>query len=207
MTFRMHIPVALALAAIVAPVAIIAPAAAQDADAARAPVQALSDGLIAIMKGGSKLGFAGRAAMIAPIVDRSFDLPLMARLCVGPAWTKASPADQAAVVAAFRRLTINEYARNFDSWSGQSIAVDPKVEERGTDRLVKTQLIQPRQAPVNLSYRLRQSGGNWRIIDVFFKNSISQLTTRRADFSAIVDKGGAKALIGHINDLAEKAAR
>lgn len=201
MTIFNRLSLALAPAALVA---IMAPAAAQAPDAARAPVQSLSDGLIAIMKGGAKLGFAGRAAQIAPIVDKSFDLPLMARLCVGPAWTKASAADQAAVVAAFRRLTINEYARNFDSWSGQSIVVDPIVDARGVDRLVKTRLIQPKEAPVSLAYRLRQSGSDWKIIDVFFKNSISQLTTRRADFSAIVEKGGAKALIGHINALAEK---
>ncbi len=193
-------PLAIALAAIVAP------AAAQAPDAARVPVQTLSNGLIAIMKGGTKLGFAGRAAQIAPIVDRSFDLPLMARLSVGPAWTKASQADQASVIAAFRKLTINEYANNFDSWSGQAFVIDPKVEARGGDRLVKTTLTQPKGESVNLSYRLRQSGSDWRVIDVFYKNSISQLTTRRADFDAIVGKGGVKALVGHINALAAKAA-
>ncbi len=201
MTVFVRLPVAIAL------VAIVAPASAQAPDAARVPVHALSDGLIAIMKGGSKLGFSGRAAQIAPIIDRSFDLPLMARLCVGPDWTKASAADQASLVSAFRKLTINEYANNFDSWAGQSIVVDAKVDARGTDRVVKTQLLQPKDAPVSIGYRLRQSGSDWRIIDVFFKNSISQLTTRRSDFSAILGKGGVKALIGHINALAEKAAR
>ncbi|OYY91727.1 MAG: hopanoid biosynthesis protein HpnM [Sphingomonas sp. 28-66-16] len=190
----------------VALIMLVAPATAQAADPARAPVQSLSDGLIGIMKGGAKLGLSGRAAQIAPVVDRVFDIPLMTRLAVGPAWLSTSAADQAALVAAFRKLTINEYARNFDSWAGQAISVSDKVEVRGTDRLVKTSLTQPGEDPVSIAYRLRQTGGDWRVIDVFFKNSISQLTTRRADFAAIVAKGGAKALIAHINRLAEKGA-
>jgi len=183
-----------------------APVAGQAVDPARAPVQALSDGLISIMKGGAKLGFAGRAGQIAPVVDRAFDLPLMARLSVGPAWNSAAAADRTALVAAFRRLTINQYADNFDNWSGEKFVVDTKVDARGTDRVVRTTLEVPRDKPVKIAYRLRQSGGDWKIIDVFYQNSISQLTTRRDDFQKIVDKGGVKALVGHVNALADKAA-
>jgi phospholipid transport system substrate-binding protein len=159
------------------------------------------------MKGGKKLGFKGRSDQIAPVIDRTFDLPLMTRLAVGPAWTTMTPPDRTALTSAFRRLTIAEHAHNFDDWSGQDFLVDAKVEARGTDRLVKTQLTQPKDASVSLSYRLRQNAGQWRVIDVFYKDAISQLATRRADFGAILAKGGAKALIGHLNQLADKAAR
>lgn len=192
-------------AAAIAPLVMIASAApAQSADPARAPVQALDDGLIAIMKGGKKLGVAGRATQIAPVVDRAFDLPYMTRLAVGQPWLQATPAERTALIAAFRKLTINEYARNFDDFSGQSFAIDPKVDARGGDRLVKTTLSAPREAPVSIAYRVHQVGSDWKITDVFFKNAISQLTTRRADFGSILAKGGPSALIGHINTLAEK---
>ncbi|MGL4313181.1 MAG: ABC transporter substrate-binding protein [Sphingomonas sp.] len=200
MTFRFATGLGVAMAAMVAP------AMAQSVDPARAPVQALSDGLIKIMKGGSRLGFQGRANEIAPVVDRAFDLPFMARVSVGPAWNNATPADRAQLVASFRKLTINQYAANFDSWSGQQFVVDPKVETRGTDKLVKTMLTQPHGESVAISYRLRQSGGEWKIVDVFYRNSISQLATRRDDFQGIVGKGGVRALIGHVNQLANKAA-
>lgn len=201
----MTVPFRLALIPMIAAVA--HPVAAQAPDAARAPVQALSDGLIAIMKGGKKLGLAGRAAQIAPVVDRAFDLPLMTRLAVGPPWTSATPADRTALVAAFRRLTINQYAANFDSWAGHQITIDPNIGSRGADRLVKTVLSQPKGDKVTLAYRLRQNGDDWRIIDVFYQNSISQVATRRADFQGMLNKGGAKALIAHLNSLADKAGR
>ena len=184
------------------------PALAQ-ADPAIAPVQALDAGLLSIMKAGTKAGVKARSATIGPVVDRSFDLPLMTRLAVGPSWTTIAPADQAALVTAFRRLTVSSYAANFDGYSGQSFTVAPQVETRPdpsthiTDKLVRTTLNDPKGTPVAISYRLRQSGGGWRIIDVFYK-SISQLATRRSDFGTVLQRGGAKALLQRMDQLAAK---
>ena len=181
-----------------------APLIAQAQDPARAIVQSLDDGLLSIMKAGKAAGVAGRSARIAPVVDRAFDLPLMTRLVVGPAWNTMSPTDQTALVAAFRRMTIGQYARNFDGWSGEAFTIAPQVEERGGDKLVRTTL-SGSGAPIAISYRLRQSGGQWKIIDVFYKNAISQLATRRADFASVLASGGPKALIAHLDQLATKA--
>ena len=181
-----------------------APLIAQAPDPARAIVQSLDDGLLSIMKAGKAAGVAGRSARIAPVVDRAFDLPLMTRLVVGPAWNTMSPTDQTALVAAFRRMTIGQYARNFDGWSGEAFTIAPQVEERGGDKLVRTTL-SGSGAPIAISYRLRQSGGQWKIIDVFYKNAISQLATRRADFASVLASGGPKALIAHLDQLATKA--
>ncbi|WP_295636785.1 ABC transporter substrate-binding protein [Novosphingobium sp.] len=177
---------------------------AQANDPAQAPIAALDQGLVGIMKAGKSAGMRGRSAAIAPVVDRVYDIPLMTRLAVGAQWTSFAPSDQAALVTALRRLTIAQYASNFDGYAGQSFAVDPRVDVRGTDRMVRTTLNDPKGESVAIAYRLRQSGGTWKIIDVFYKNSISQLATRRADFARIVASGGAKALVSHLNGLSAK---
>lgn len=203
MPYLVRSAIALALSSpLVATVAV--PASAQAADPAAASIQALDDGLVRIMKAGKAAGLRGRSAAIAPVVDRAFDLPLMTRLAVGSGWSGIAPADQTALVAALRRLTIAQYASNFDSFSGQSFTLAPQVETRGGDKLVRTTLNDPTGSPVSISYRLRQSGGSWKIIDVFYKNAISQLQTRRSDFSSILQAGGAKSLIAHLDALAAK---
>jgi len=186
-------------------IVLVAPAHAQASDPAVATVQALDDGLIAIMKAGKAAGERGRAAKIGPVIDRAFDIPLMTRLAVGPSWNSISATDQQALVAAFRRMTIAQYAGNFDGWSGQSFVIAPEVESRGGDKLVRTTLKDPHGSDVAIAYRLRQDGSAWKIIDVFYKNSISQIATRRSDFASILQKGGAKALVAHLNALAAKA--
>jgi len=184
--------------------ALCAPIAAHAADMAVAPVQALDDGLLGIMKAGKAAGVKGRAARIGPVVERSFDLPLMTRLAVGSSWTSIAPAQQTALVAAFKRMTVGQYATNFDGWSGESFVIAPDVETRGGDKLVRTTLKDPKGSDVAIAYRLRQSGGEWKIIDVFYKNAISQIATRRSDFAAVLNRGGAPALIAHLDALAAK---
>jgi phospholipid transport system substrate-binding protein len=178
------------------------PAMAQVSDPAAATVAALDNGLLAIMHAGATAGQAGRARQIAPVIDRAFDLPLMARLSVGPAWNGFTPHDQQALIAAFRTMSVAQYAKNFDGWSGERFTIQPQVETRGTDRLVRTMLTSPGGTSEVLDYRLRQDGGAWRIIDVYYRNAISQLATRRSDFAAVVAKGGAPALIAHLDRLA-----
>src|ERR1700756_1649420 len=194
----MRKPIAVALL-----MAFSTPATAQ-IDPARVTVQALDDGLLAIMK--AKGTEKSRAQSIAPTIDRVFALPLMTRLAIGPSWTTIATNDQRALVAAFRRLTIAQYSANFDSWSGESFTIAPQVESRAGDKLVRTTLNAPGKDPIAISYRLRASGGDWKIIDVFYRNSISQIATRRSDFSSVLAREGAKGLVAHLDKLAAKGS-
>lgn len=194
----MRRPIALALL-----LAFSTPASAQT-DPARATVQSLDDGLLVIMK--AKSSEKSRAQSIAPVIERAFDLPLMTRLAVGPSWTTIAPSDQQALVAAFRRMTIAQYAANFDSWSGESFTIAPLVDSRAGDRLVRTTLNARGKDPIAISYRLRATGGDWKIIDVFYRNSISQIATRRSDFSSVLAKEGARGLVAHLDKLAAKGS-
>ena len=192
---------AAAVAVLAAPIAL-----AQANDPARATVQTLCDGLSATMKADKAAGLRGREAVIGPVVDRTFDIPLMTRLSVGAGWTGIAPGDQQALVAAFRRVTVAQYAKNFDAYNGESFTVAPNVETRGGDRLVRTTLNQRSQPAIPIAYRLRESSGGWRIVDVFYKNSISQIATRRSDFAQTLQTGGAKALIAKMDKLATETA-
>lgn len=193
---------AIAPLASLGPITLSAPAVAQAADPAIATIQDLDAGLLRTMRAGGTA--QSRARIIAPVLDRAFDLALMTRLAVGPEWVRQSAADQQALVDAFRRMTIAEYARNFDSFSGETFEVSPKVESRGGDKVVRTTLKVPKGAPVAIAYRLRQSGSSWRIIDVFYMNAVSQIATRRSDFGTVLQKGGARALVARMNAIAAK---
>jgi len=129
-------------------------------------------------------------------------MPTMTGFAVGPAWASFTPAQKSQAVAAFTRLSVANYAKNFDGWSGESFVIDG-VQVRGADKIVQTRLVRAGAAPVSLLYRMRQSGGAWKIIDVYY-GAISQLTTRRSEFAGPVAQGGAPALIAHMNQAADK---
>jgi len=179
------------------------PARCVAADPAAAQIDAFDAALLETMKAGKALGPEGRYRKLEPAVRRAFDLGTMTRFTVGLSWAQIPPATQQALAAAFERLTVASYAHNFDGWSGETFVADPNVITRGPDKLVRTQIISPHDAPVAISYRLRQSGGAWKIIDVLYNGSISQLTTRRADFAATLAQEGPAGLAAHLNALAD----
>ncbi len=196
-----------ALLAALAGVAALPPtiALAQAADPGAAQIEAFDSTLLETMKQAKSLGAQGRFAKLSPAVQRAFDLPTMTRFAVGPKWAGLSGQEQSALVKAFTRLTVANYAHNFDGYGGEKFSVSPEVQTRGPDKLVKSQILQPNAKPVDLIYRMRQaSDGRWAIIDVYYNGSISELAARRSDFSSTVNAGGAPALLAKIDTQVDK---
>ena len=180
-----------------------APAAmAAQADPAAARIEVFDQALVDTLKQGAALGVKGRYRKLSPVIESTFDLPVMTRFAVGPAWTTLSAADQQALVKAFTRLSVASYAHNFSAFDGERFDIDT-VQTRGPDKIIQTRLTPGHGAPVSLNYRMRNSGGTWKIIDVYY-GAISQLTTRRSDFAAPLASGGAKGLLQHLDALADK---
>jgi phospholipid transport system substrate-binding protein len=181
--------------------AFAAPARAQDPAAEK--IQSFYNVLIDTMKRGPQLGMQGRYKALEPAVDAAFDTPAMIQFIVGPAWANTSAADKTALTAAFRKMTIANYAANFQKFDGEQFNVDPAVQQRGPDKLVQTTLVPQGEKPIPLIYRMRDTTGSWKIIDVFLNGYVSELATRRSDFATTLSSGGPSALITKINQLAD----
>jgi phospholipid transport system substrate-binding protein len=182
----------------------LAPAQAAAVDPAAQQIDALDAALLETMKAGKSQSARERYRRLEPAVARAFDFATMTRFAVGPTWASIPPGQQQQLIEALQRLTVASYVHNFDGYSGERFELDPNVATRGPDKVVTTHLISPGDAPVPIAYRMRQSGGTWKIVDVFYNGAISQLATRRADFAATLASGGAPALLSHINALVDK---
>lgn len=172
-----------------------------------APVAAASDpamvvgnfnnALVAAMQSAKGTPLAARTTKLLPLVRATHDMPGMTRLITGPAWATTSAADREALTTAFTRHSALTYAINFPSYNGEKFTVDPKVAMRGADALVKGAIVAT-DGTTALNYRLHQSDGGWRIVDVF-ADGVSQIAVQRAEFAATVKTGGAAALAAKLN--------
>ncbi len=179
------------------------PAWAQASDPAAAAIDGFDHALLDAMKQSKALGVQGRFRKMEPAVRGAYDLQAMMRVATGAYWAKMSPADQSALVTAFGRFSAATYAHNFDDYSGQKFVITG-VDTRLPDKLVRTQLVIASSAPINLVYRMRQTDGRWRIIDVFYNGTISQLAQQASDFSATLMSGGAPALIKKLDSQTDR---
>jgi phospholipid transport system substrate-binding protein len=177
-----------------------APAAvyAQAADPAGQVIDGFNQSLLSVMKDAKRLGANGRFQRLDPIIAQTFDLPAMTRFAVGTSWSTLSPAEQQNLVRAFGRMTTATYAHNFDNYNGQKFAVE-KVETRGPDKLVQAQITKASGATTSIVYRMRQSGANWKVIDVYFNGTVSSLLGQRSEYAATLKNGGAPALVNKLD--------
>ncbi|WP_246331947.1 ABC transporter substrate-binding protein [Sphingomonas chungangi] len=171
-----------------------APAVAHaDASEPAARIGAYDDAVIGVMK--AKLGTAARADRFEPIVKAYYDMPTIAGLVAGPAWASASATDKASAITALTRHSAVSLARNFKDYDGTPFTVDPKVIARGPDRVVKVTI-----GTDLLYYRMRQSAGTWKIVDVI-SSGVSNLALQRADLATTIQSGGLPALVKKLAQL------
>ena len=156
------------------------PAYAAVNDPAASQVQTLTASLLQSMQAGPAQPMTERYRRLEPVIHQVIGLRLMTRLAVGPDWTNFSPEQQNALVTAFSRFTIANYAHNFRDFSGEKFEIDDVVS-RGEDKIVRTRIIPVHDEPVNLLYRMREVDGVWTI------HSIARVETAGSAVTDVVD--------------------
>jgi phospholipid transport system substrate-binding protein len=173
------------------------------------PVEAFYEVLLSNMRQGGMLGENGRYARLAPVVDRTFDLPFMTRLAVGPYWETLNQAQQQQLMAAFAHYVAATYADQFDSYSGQQLQVTGE-RPYDADVMVQTKIVKANGETTRLDYRMHQNQGAWEISDVYLDGTISQLAVHRSEFHSILRRDGVEGLVIALNrktDLLGSVAR
>ena len=165
-------------------------------------VQGLCDALLSTMKNGRTLGQSGRFTQLEPVIRRTFDLPSMARLSVGPSWATLTETQRQQVTESFGRYISAIYADRFDSYAGQKLQVigeQPAV----AGIMVRSQIVKADGEPVKVDYMMRRYGDNWLISDIYLDGAISEVATRRSEFAAILKSQGIDGLIAALNRKAD----
>jgi phospholipid transport system substrate-binding protein len=165
-------------------------------------VQSLYDALLNTMQNGRALGESGRFARLAPVIRRSFDVTLMARLSVGPFWTRLSEVQRQEVTESYGRYMSAIYADRFDSYHGQKLEVAGE-EPAAFGLLVKSRIIKRNGEPVEVDYLMRRNGESWLVADVYLDSAISEMATRRSEFAAILKIQGVDGLVAALNRKAD----
>ena len=153
-------------------------------DPAAARVDGFYAALLDTMKQAKQLGIKGRYAKLAPILSKTYDLPLMSQIAVGQNWATLSGDDRQNIANAFARMTTATYASRFDGFSGERLEVLQTSDQSNGDKIVKTRIVQADGNATQLNYLMRNEAGEWRIIDVYLNGTISELASRRCHWFA-----------------------
>jgi phospholipid transport system substrate-binding protein len=171
------------------------PAAAAETES-KATIEKLHQTLLETMQQSDKLGYQGRVAKLDPVLKDVFDFETIARLVTGRYWGQFDAGKRAEFVDVFTRLSAATYAENFDGFGGEQF-VTKTVENKKNAQLVKTALVKTDGKEVSLNYLLAKSGGVWRIVNVVAEG-VSDLSLKRAEYTAVIGSSGIDALIAKL---------
>ncbi|MHB1565185.1 MAG: ABC transporter substrate-binding protein [Acidiferrobacter sp.] len=146
--------------------------------------------LLKIMKGAHRLHFQGRYQRLAPAVRQSHDLGFIAEVTLGPYWQRLTPAERTQFIQVFTRLTIATYASEFNGYTPGQHFISTAAHPLGNgDVIVETALQKGRKRQATLDYLLAPVRGSWQIVNIV-ANGVSDLALKRAQYTAIMKKGG-----------------
>tara|TARA_B100001123_G_C15284954_1_gene1015294 strand:- start:1179 stop:1751 length:573 start_codon:yes stop_codon:yes gene_type:complete len=125
------------------------------------------------------------------LVEKSFDLPLIARFVLGRPWNSATLAQRKEYLELFMEIVELTYSKRFMEYSGQTIMVTGHALGKRKFILVNSQLSNPTKETANLKvvWRLIPRKNSFKIIDVAIEG-ISMAITKRNEYSSVIQRSG-----------------
>lgn len=141
----------------------------------------------------------GNAKKAIDLVDAKviphFNFQHMTALAVGKDWRKASPQQQQQLTSEFKTLLVRTYSNALTGYKNQKVIYKPfKMNPGDTEAMVRTEVQQPGNKPVQLDYSLEKLDSGWKVYDVSVAG-ISLVTNYRDQFGQEIRNSGIDGLI------------
>jgi phospholipid transport system substrate-binding protein len=152
----------------------------------------LHNGLVKISKKkikGNELDF------ILDIVKKTYDCKKMGRMVVGSTWKEISSNKKKEFIETFEEFIAVNYLRRFRKIDNLEFQYHQTKEIGKKFRLAETSLISDGHENFNINYLFHNKNGGWNIFDVLLDGSISEIATKKSEFSKILKDGGINSLV------------
>jgi phospholipid transport system substrate-binding protein len=147
------------------------------------------DRLLAILNDPTLKGAAKtqeRRSKVKEVIYARFDFEEMAKRSMGPHWQKRSPEEQKEFVRLFTVLLEDAYLDTLESYSGEKITFVNERQDKNFAE-VNTKLIDNKGTEFSIDYRLQNTTGDWKVVDVVIEN-VSLVNNYRAQFNRVLAK-------------------
>lgn len=138
-----------------------------------------------------ELDTAEREKRVRGLLRSYFDVNTIARFTLGTNWRNATDAEKSEYIKLFENMIVTTYAQRFSEYSGQEMKVIKATKASDRDTVVASQIVQKDGPAIAVDWRVRNTNGNMKIIDVSVEG-VSMSVTQRADFAAVIQSGGGK---------------
>ena len=169
-----------------------------DVDSPDALIKKVSDDVLTIVRqdkdiqnGNTKKAMDLVEAKVLP----HFNFLHMTALAMGKDWRKATPEQKKRLSEEFKTLLVRTYSNALTGYRDQTIRYKPvKMQSGDEEVLVRTEIVQPGNKPIQLDYALEKLADGWKVFDVVVAG-VSLVTNYRDTFSQEVRANGVDGLV------------
>jgi phospholipid transport system substrate-binding protein len=164
----------------------------------RAVMEKVVHDVLAVLRDTS-LSKADKTKQVRQIADEQIDFLTLSRLTLGRHWRDLTDDQRTQFVAAFTEHVSITHGHIIDDYDNEDVQVTGDRAEARGDFTVLTNVIGKKdgggtQNVAKVDYRLRQTDGRWKIIDITI-DGVSMAANFRAQFEEIMTNGGIDELL------------
>lgn len=139
-----------------------------------------------------------RRRLLRDTILPQFDFKEMSRRSLGPNWSRLTPKQQDEFVDVFKDLLEKAYLGRIESYNKERfIYINETIDEPYAE--VRSKIVTSKGEEFSINYRLRQTGGMWKIYDVVVED-ISLVNNYRSQFDRILSKTSYDELIRRMKE-------
>ena len=169
-----------------------------DVDSPDALIKKVSDDVLTIVRQDKDIQ-SGNTKKAMDLVEAKvlphFNFQHMTALAMGKDWRKATPEQKKRLSEEFKTLLVRTYSNALTGYRDQTIRYKPvKMQSGNEEVLVRTEIVQPGNKPIQLDYALEKLADGWKVFDVVVAG-VSLVTNYRDTFSQEVRANGVDGLV------------
>jgi phospholipid transport system substrate-binding protein len=197
--------IALSVAIIASTIIVARPARAADQGDAMALVKNTVNQAVDVLKDHQTPTDARRRKLLQ-IVAGHFDFADMARSSLGAHWRTLKPEQREQFVPLYTAFMEDVYLSKLEGYSGQKIEFLNQSSDGPGYAQVNTRAVNTGGgSPIQINYRLRQEGGDWKVYDVTVEG-ISITANYRNQFNRVINGEGFDSLMSKMKSKQQELA-
>jgi phospholipid transport system substrate-binding protein len=151
----------------------------------------------------SNVSAAEKNARFTKLFNQDLDLDFIGKFVLGRYWRTATPQQRKNFIDVYRKLNIQTWSARFDEFKGKHFEFLGTETSKSADQIfVNTQVPMEEGAPAQVKWRVKETNGQMRIVDIIIEN-VSLAQTSRSEYTSYIQKSP-NGIDGLIVDLRSK---
>lgn len=137
------------------------------------------------------------------LFNSALDLDFIGQFVLGRYWRTATPEQRKAFIKVYRELNIKTWSARFDEFKGKSFVFTGSTPSTSKNQVfINSTVAMGEGEPAKVVWRVKQSGNNFKIVDIIIEN-VSLAITARNEYTAFIKNNGGN-VDALIKDLQKK---